>query len=225
MIGTLRETELHAALKRYYARPHDRLEVQVDRYVIDLVRDDELVEIQTHNFAALRRKLPDLLKDHPVRLVYPIAQARWIIRVTADRRTVIGRRKSPRPGALEDLFVELVSLPEWMAHPHFALDVVLIQEEEIRCLRSGGQSDRTGKWRVCDRRLLNVIDTVTFATPRDFQRFIPPDLSSPFTSRQLAEAKSQPEYLAHKITYCLRKMNVLTVVGKRHRAWLYALTD
>ncbi len=54
-IGTLRETELHAALKDYYARAGDRLETEVDGYIVDVVRADELVEIQTHNFAATKR--------------------------------------------------------------------------------------------------------------------------------------------------------------------------
>ena len=46
MIGTLRETELHAALKRHYARPHDQLEVALDGYIADIVRaDGEIVDV------------------------------------------------------------------------------------------------------------------------------------------------------------------------------------
>ncbi len=225
MIGTLRETELHAALKQRYARPTDRLEVKVDGYVIDIVRDDELIEIQTHNFAVLKRKLVHLLERHSVRLVYPIAQAKWIMHVKADQQAVIGRRKSPKRGALEDVFVELVSLPELMAHPNFVLEVVLIHEEEIRCPRTGKRRYRAREWRVCNRRLLKVVDSLIFGIPADFRRFIPPTLSSPFTSHELAEALQRPDYLAHKITYCLRKMGVLIVVGKRNRAWLYTVND
>jgi hypothetical protein len=227
-IGTLRESDLHAALKRHYARPSDQIEVAVDGYVIDIVRGDELIEIQTHNFAALKRKLPQLLETYSVRLIYPIAQAKWIARVKADGRTLIGRRKSPRRGVLEDVFVELVSLPELMAHPNFTLEVALIHEEEVRCpysgrLRAGRKRYRAREWRVCNRRLLNVIESFEFAAPSDFQRFIPTDLIAPFTSRELANALQRPDYFAHKITYCLRKMGVLTVVGKRQRAWLYVL--
>jgi len=229
-IGTLRESDLHAALKRHYARPTDQIEVAVDGYVIDIVRrnelrGDELIEIQTRHFAALKRKLPQLLETHRVRLIYPIAQAKWITRVKADGQTLIGRRKSPRRGVLEDVFVELVSLPELMAHPNFTLEVVLTHEEEVRCPRSGRKRYRAREWRVCNRRLLNVIESIEFAAPADFQRFIPTDLPAPFTSRELAQALQRPDYFAHKITYCLRKMGVLTVVGKRQRAWLYVLTD
>jgi hypothetical protein len=228
-IGTLRESDLHAALKRHYARPADQLEAAVDGYVIDIVRGAELIEIQTGNFAALKRKLPSLLENHRVRLIYPIAQAKWIMRVKADGKTQVSRRKSPRRGALDDVFVELVSLPELMAHPNFTLEVVLIHEEEWRCPYSGRSRAsrkryRAGAWRVCQRRLLSVIESIEFAAPSDFLRFIPIDLPAPFTSRELAEALQRPDYFAHKITYCLRKMGVLTVVGKRQRAWLYAVT-
>ena len=220
-IGTLRETDLHAALKRHYARPTDQIEVPVEDYVVDIVRGDEFIEIQTRNFAALKRKLPRLLETHRVRLVYPIAQAKWIIRVQADGHTLIGRRKSPWRGVLEDVFVELVSLPELMAHPNFTLEVALIHEEEIRCPRAGRKRNRTQAWRVCNRRLLNVVESTVFATPADFKRFIPVELSAPFTSRELAVSLRRSDELASKITYCLRKMGVLKVVGKRQRAWLY----
>jgi hypothetical protein len=223
-IGTLRESDLHAALKQHYARPSDRLEVALDGYVIDIVRGDELLEIQTHNFAALKRKLPQLLESHRVRLIYPIAQAKWIARVKADGHTLMSRRKSPRRGGVEEVFMELVSLPELMAHPNFTLEVVLIHEEEWRCARSGRRRYRAREWRVCNRRLLNVLEAIEFAAPSDFRRFIPSDLSTPFTSRELAAALRRPAYFAHKITYCLRKMGVLQVVGKRHRAWLYEVS-
>lgn len=226
MIGTLRETELHAALKRYYARPQDQLEVPIDGYIVDVLRDDgEIVEIQTHNFSALKRKLGRLVEQHRVRLIYPIAESKWITCVKADRKTVLGRRKSPRHGALEEIFSELVSLPELMAHPNFTLEIVLIHEDEIRCPHTGWRRRRSSEWRVCNRRLLQVVDNIPFVTPADFRRFIPVDLTLPFTSHELAVALRRPDYVAHKITYCLRKMGTLEVVGKRQRAWLYALAD
>ena len=227
MIGILHETELHAALKTHYARPSDQVEVKVGGYVIDIVRGEqnrieELIEIQTHNFSALRRKLPHLLEEHRVRLVYPIAQAKWIVRVKADRRTVISRRKSPKRGAVEDVFLELVSLPQLLAHPNFTLEVVLIHEEEVRAPRTKRGRGRWGKdWRVIDHRLLKVVEPIGFETPADLNRFIPPTLSAPFTSRDLAEALDRPVYLAQKMTYCLRQVGVLVVVGKQRGAWLY----
>ena len=56
-IGTLRERPLHASLKRWYAEPGDRTEVAVDGYVIDLVRGDLLIEVQTRGLSSARHKV------------------------------------------------------------------------------------------------------------------------------------------------------------------------
>ena len=69
-------------LKAWYAQPGDQLESKVDGYVIDLVRGDLLVEVQTANFSAIKRKLVKLLENHPVRLVYPIPSEKWILRIS-----------------------------------------------------------------------------------------------------------------------------------------------
>ena len=73
-IGTLNEKSLHAALKQWYARPDDLIEVSVDGFTVDIVRGDLLIEIQTRNLSAIKRKLMTLVEQHPVRLVYPVAQ-------------------------------------------------------------------------------------------------------------------------------------------------------
>src|SRR6266508_2659233 len=57
VIGTPNEGALHAELKDWYRRRGDRVEQLVDGFVVDLVRGELLVEIQTGSFAPLRRKL------------------------------------------------------------------------------------------------------------------------------------------------------------------------
>jgi hypothetical protein len=71
----MQEKSLHAALKKWYARQDDRVEVNVDGFAVDIVCGNLLIEIQTRNFSALKRKLTMLTTNHSVRLVYPIAQA------------------------------------------------------------------------------------------------------------------------------------------------------
>jgi hypothetical protein len=219
-IGTYQETSLHAALKQWYAQPDDRMEEQVDGSVIDLVRGDLLIEIQTANFSAIRRKLERLVEAHPVRLVYPIPQEKWITRLSADGSTRLGRRKSPRHGRVEHLFLELVHLPHLVIHPHFSLEVLMIQEEDL--WREDGQ----GSWRrkgrsIHDRQLLSVLSRVTYSSPGDYVSFVPANLPQLFTVRELSESIRQPQYLAAKMVYCLRKMGVVEVAGKHGRALVY----
>src|SRR5215831_8474070 len=101
-IGLLNEKPLHASLKQWYARPGDRLEVPVDGFVIDIVRKDLLIEIQTRNFASINSKLTRLTRSHQVRLIYPIVQEKWIVRSASPNGDAVVRRKSPKRGRLED---------------------------------------------------------------------------------------------------------------------------
>src|SRR5215813_1057837 len=131
-IGLLNEKPLHASLKQWYARPGDRFEVPVGGFVIDIVRDDLLIEIQTRNFASISSKLSKLTRSYEVRLVYPVVQEKWIVRMGTDGAGSFVRRKSPKRGRLEDLFWELVSIPQLLANPNFSLEVLMIREEEVR---------------------------------------------------------------------------------------------
>jgi len=215
------ETSLHEAVKRWYAQPGDRLEAWVDGYLIDIVRDDQLIEIQTGNFSAIKAKLENLVRRHPVRLVHPIAQTKWIVRLDA-RGGRVSRRRSPRRGRVEDLFLELVYIPHLMGEPNFSLEALMVHSEE-ELIDDGRGSWKRRRWSVHDRRLLDVVGRATFSAPADFRKLIPEALPEEFTTRELAEALKLRTNIAQKMTYCLRNMEVLDTIGKKGRARLYVL--
>jgi len=224
-IGTLNEKPLHAALKDWYAQPGDQLEVSIDGFVVDIVRGDLLIEVQTGNFASIKRKVKRLVKDHPLRLVYPIPQDKWIVRLARDGSgDVLGRRKSPKRGAFVHVFAELVSFPKLLADANFSLEALLVQEEEVRRF-DGKRAWRRRGWVIQERRLLEVVDHRLFETPDDLAAFVPPDLVEPWTTADLAVAIGQPRWLARKMAYCLRKMGVVEAVGKQGNAILYGGSD
>jgi len=139
-IGTLREKSLHASLKDWYSQSGDHMEAEVDGFHIDIIRNDLLIEIQTTNFSSLRRKLKKLIENHPLRLVFPIAQEKWIVRLAADGLTQIGRRKSPKKGNLFHLFEELVSIPDLIKNRNFSLEVLSDPGEQRVYLLTGFSS-------------------------------------------------------------------------------------
>ena len=219
-ISTLNEKPLHAALKKWYSQAYDRHEVLVDGFLIDIVRGDVLVEIQTANFSALKRKLTALTAGHRVRLVHPIAQDRWIVKQSPDGREQLSRRKSPKHGSVESIFEELVSIPQLMAGGGLSLEVLITQEEEVR--RQGkSRSWRRGGWAVHERRLLGVVSRHVFETPADLAAFVPPGLAEPFTTATLAAAIERSRDLAQQMAYCLREMGAIRTVGKKGNAILY----
>jgi len=220
----LNEKPMHAALKQWYAQPGDSVEVLVDGFVIDILRGDLLVEIQTGNFSAIKEKLSTLVATQPVRLVYPIPQEKWIIKIPPGGEGKAQRRKSPKRGGFEDVFKELVSFPELLPQPNFSLEVLLIQEEEVRRY-DGRRAWRRRGWVTQERRLLGVVSGRRFETPGDIFSLIPDAVPETFTTSDLAGAMKKPRRLAQQAAYCLRKMGVITQVGKQGRSVLYARAD
>jgi hypothetical protein len=221
-IGTLREGSLHAALKAWYAQPGDQFEVKVDGSIIDIVRGDLLIEIQTRGFSSIKRKLIRLIDKHAVHLIYPIASEKWLVRSDSDG-TQISRRKSPRRGRIEHLFMEMVNIAHLIEHANFTLEVVFIREEEVWSQAANGhrRSWRNKGWTRHDRRLIEVIESKQLHNPMDFLTVLPADLPAQFTNQELAKVSRQPRYLAQRITYSLRHMGALSMVGKRGRESLY----
>ena len=213
-IGLLNEKPLHASLKQWYARPGDRFEVPVDGFVIDIVRDDLLIEIQTRNFSSIKVKLNKLARSHQIRLIYPIVQEKWIVRGAT-------RRKSPKRGRLEDLFWELVSIPQLLSNPNFSLEVLMIRQEEVRRY-DGKRKWRSRGWVIEGRQLLEVLDQRLFGHSADWLGFLPNGLES-FTTSDLATGIATGRELAQKMAYCLREARMIELVGRRGRANLYRI--
>jgi hypothetical protein len=218
-IGLLNEKPLHASLKQWYSRPGDRFEVPVDGFVIDIVRDDLLIEIQTGNFSSIKSKLNNLACSYRVRLIYPIVQEKWIIRSAKGNGASIIRRKSPKRGRLEDLFWELVSIPQLLLNPNFSLEVLMIRQEEVRRYH-GKRKWRRKNWVLEGRRLLEVMDQRSFGHSADWLKFLPEGLES-FTTSDLATRMNSRRDLAQKMAYCLREAKMIELIGKRGRANLY----
>jgi hypothetical protein len=218
-IGLLNEKPLHASLKQWYARPGDRFEVAVDGFVVDIVRDDLLIEIQTGNFSSIKSKLTNLVLDHRVRLIYPIVEEKWIVRSAAGEGGRVVRRKSPKRGRFQDVFWEMVSIPHLLSNPNFSLEVLLIREEESRRY-AGTRYWRKRGWVVEARRLIDVLDQRLFKESADWRGFLPEGLES-FTTSDLATATDMRRALAQKMAYCLQKGSLIELIGKRGRANLY----
>lgn len=227
IIGTLNEGSVHDALKRRYAEGGSgeaELEVPIDGFVADVVRDGRLFEIQTSGFSRLKRKLPPLLDHHRVTLVHPIAEVRHIVKLPKEEDGETTRRRSPRRGAVVDAFRELVYMPTLLEHPNLTLDVVLTEEEEYRVF-DGRRGRRRKGWVVVERRLLDVRETVTIERMADLFALLARELPDQFTTADLAAAMRRPRRLGQQAAYCLYACGVVDIVGKKGNAIVYALAS
>ncbi|HBM79892.1 MAG TPA: hypothetical protein DD426_03490 [Clostridiaceae bacterium] len=216
------ETSLHSSIKRWYARPGDRLEAMMEGYIIDILRDDLLIEIQTKNFSAISRKLYKLLKSHRIRLVYPIPKEKYIVKISPYDGSILSRRKSPKHGRLIDIFDELIRIPAIINEDNFMFEALFIKEEDITC------QDGKGSWRrrgisIVDRKLTDVFESVQFACKDDFYIFLPDNLSYPFTNKDYARCFGCTISKARKVTYCLKKMGIIAEKGRIRDGILYCV--
>ncbi len=215
----MREGPLHAAVKALLAQPGDELEVPVGRFVIDLVRaDGELVEVQTGGFGALGRKLDALLDDYRMRIVYPVAAERRIVRAD-EHGEVLSVRRSPRRATAVDVLDKLVAFPSLISHPNLTVEVLLLREDHIRA----AQPDTTGRRRrdPGERRLVDVLDRVEINNPDDVLRALPELPREPFSTRELASLLGCTALLAQRTAYCLRMIELIEPAGKRGRTPLH----
>jgi hypothetical protein len=215
----MNECSLHSEIKKVYSLPGDQFEVKLGNYIVDILRENLLIEVQTKNFSALKEKIQVLTENHQVRLVYPLPEKKWITHVTKDH-AVVNRRKSPKKGRLTDLFRELVMIPHMIGEENFSLEVLFIDEEEVRC------DDGKGSWRrrgvsIKERKLLKVNDRILFQTKADYLKILPQGLNEVFTNRELAKLAKISVRTARQITYCLRKGGVVRLAGKNGRELVF----
>ena len=223
---TYREGSLHAALKARYATaiPGARVEALVDGFVVDVLGEHEIVEIQTASFSSARRKLERLVASRRVLLVYPVPAEKWLIRVDADG-AILSRRRSPKRGLAVDLFEDLVHLPALIAQPNFRIELALTCEEEIRGpIPAGAKYRYPREWIRMDRRLVDVLETQRIDTPADLLGLLPASLLEPFTTADIVAATGRSKRLAMRAANCLERSGAIARRGRDGRHLVYART-
>ncbi|PHR97683.1 MAG: hypothetical protein COA78_27205 [Blastopirellula sp.] len=216
------ETSLHKKLKTIYAGEDAATEVRLGRYFIDAVVDDRLIEVQCSGLSAIRDKIQNLTKKHPVTVVKPIIYRKKIIKFDEQGGEIVSKRYSPKRGKLVDIFEELVYFTRAFPHKNLTLEVPLIEIEEHRFPGHG----RKRRWRkndhqVEDQHLVEILETKTFKTAKDLMKLIPGKLPRQFDTSHIAAAADQPRDVAQKMAYTLRNMGAIHEVGKNGNARLY----
>ncbi len=219
------ETTLHRQLKERFLHPGSEIEVNVQRYRIDVVTDGRLIEIQHSGLAAIRDKIQDLLqKNYWVEVVKPLIARKRLIKLSGKNGRIVEQRWSPRRGTMLDLFDELLYFTRVFPHPKLRLTCPLVEIEEQRFPGHGRRRRRrAGDFVVKDRFLVEVVETQCFQTAQDLHRILPDQLPEPFDTRQLSDGLGIERWQAQRIAYVLRHTGSVDLVGKRGNANLFKL--
>lgn len=220
-IGTLGERTLHMILKNFFEPDTQYHEQKVGRYVADICRDDEIIEVQTRSFAALRKKLEAYRGKYRVTVVYPISNIKYVSWIEPETGEISKRHKSPKQGKPWDVLREFYSLCPIMPLEGVRFMLVFVNTDEFR-MRTGRSTDKKkfGARRY-ERIPTELCDIVTLENPSDFAALIPHTLGERFTAAEFARAaKMTPR----AVGYAMRVLTTLGVIehtDMQGRAYVY----
>ncbi len=223
-IGTLSEKTVHAIVKCYMEPESDYHEIPVDGYVADIYRDGSIIEIQTANFNKLRDKLDCFLKNYEVTIVYPIAHIKWLRWLDEESGDISAGRKSPKKGTPYQSFKELYKIKQYLRNPNLHLCLLFIDLEEIRLLNGWSKDKKKGSTRY-DRIPSELIGELVIDKLEDYMQLIPIELNDKFTAAEYAKAAHINKGIAGLAVNILRYLDVIRMVEKRGRAYVYEIND
>ena len=197
-------------------------EFRIGRYVADIFRGDEIIEIQTRNFNAMRRKLDLFLEQYPVTIVYPIVHTKWLCWIDEATGEISKKRKSPKKGTTYDAYYELYKIKQYLVHPNLHLCLVLIDAEEYRLLNGWSRDKKRGSTRF-DRIPTKLVDEFYIGNPKEYGCMIPEDLPEPFSSKDFARKAGISQGNAQLALNILNYIEAVARVGKKGNAYLYKL--
>ncbi len=219
-IGTLSEKTVHAVLKNFYETDPAHQEIPVENYVADILRDGEIIEIQTRSLNAMRRKLDCFLSHYPVTIVHPIIHTKWICWINEQTGEVTKRRKSPKTGSRYDAFYELYKIKMFLNHPNLHLCLPLIDAEEYRLLNGWSTDRKRGSTRY-DRIPTALVDEIYIGSTGDYQCMIPDTLPTEFTAKDYAKESHLAIRYARTAVNVLRHVGAISFVRKQGQEYVY----
>ncbi len=213
---------MHAAIKQLYAKKDSLVESKVDNFVIDVVWPNRLIEIQTHSFLNLKRKLAKLLTEHKITLVAPIARKKTIALYDESMKKLLHKRLSTKKGALVNVVDEIVYIPHLIRKPNLTLEVLLVDVTEIRSANNKGSWRRKGV-SIIDTQLEQIVSKHTFKSKKDYAKLLPEGLPDLFTNHDLIHSFNIKQRTAYKLTNFLKKIDAIEVVEIKNRRQVFRL--
>ena len=221
-VGTLGEKTLHSTIKRYLQPNEEYREVKIGRLVADIFDGENITEIQTRNFLALKKKLPRLTEVAPVRIVLPLPYLKWVCWIDNETGETSKKRKSPKCGRPHDGLYEISKIKEFLKDSRVSLSILMINMEEYRNLDGWGNGGKRGSSRH-ERIPLELVEEYNFSTPEDYKIFIPDGLGEEFTLKEFEKASKLNRNRARGGLDILRSLGLVEKVGTRGRENLYQL--
>lgn len=219
-IGTLQEKTLHKILKCYFEPFDINQEIKIGGFVADIVGENGIIEIQTRQFNAMRKKLEVFLSVGKVTVVYPIAHIKWLVWIDQETGQRTNRRKSPKVGQIYSILDELYKIKNLLTNENLNFCIVLIDMEEYRYLNGWSKDKKKGSSRY-DRIPTDIFDEIYIEGLNNYSKLIPENLPKAFTTRDYKTASGLSLKSAQTALNVLHYIDVIKRVGKKGNLHIY----
>ena len=222
-IGTLAEKSVHRVLKFYMEENESFHEQRLGDYIADIYNGEGIIEVQSRNFGALKRKVRAFRELASITLVCPLEKNRDIIWVDPDTGEIKERRRSNRHKSLYHIMDELIFIRQELKIPGIRILGLLLQVEDYRLLDGYG-ADQKKRATKLDRVPVRLMGKMEFKQNQDYRVLVPKGLPEEFLSKDYAAAAGVNARTAGRALAVLTDLGIVERVGQRGRANLYRET-
>lgn len=215
-IGTKQERTLHQYLKYYFCQDTTKHEQKCGNYIVDILDNNEVIEIQTSSFNVMRNKLEYLLNKYQVTIVYPIINNKMIHNLNNDGE-LINIKKSPKKEHPLKIGKELYKINNLLNHPNLKFICVVVDVDEYRIpYINRYKQSRMTRINQIPKILVNLYE---LKNKTDYQSLIPFDDefdASTFKKKlKLSSRETSNTLLA------LREVNAIELIRVDGRKYIY----
>ena len=219
-IGIYKERTLHAALKNYYEPDQSRHEQPLMGYIADIYNEKGVMEVQTRDFYAMKKKLETFLPEFPVTIIYPAVRQKWLIWVNPETGENTPRRKSPKVGTPYAVFNELYSIRSLITHANLRLRIISVDLDEYRQLNGWSRDKKHGSTRS-ERIPVGIGDEILINNKQDYHKLIPEGLPSTFNSTDFAQFGKLNRSTAQNALYVLNAVKAVERIDRNKKGYIY----
>lgn len=185
-IGLLNESSLHASLKEYIEPDETKYEIPYNGYIVDILRDDGVVEIQTASFGNMKKKLAALLECGYVTIVYPVAKVKRIYWQDMETGEITGGKLSPKHAQSCEIFKELRWISGFIWHKNLRIRIITIESAVYNRMDGYGKDKKKRASRI-DKQLVQILDDFTISSADELTKLLPDTLPEEFTVKDAAK--------------------------------------
>lgn len=222
-IGTYKEKKLHIMLKRYFEEDPSYHEIPINGYIADICRDGVITEIETSGFSGLKPKLAAYLPEYKVRLVFPLAYAKYLSWIDPESGEISSRKKSPKKANAYTALFEMVRILPYVKNENLTILAPMLEIDEYRLLNGWSYDKKKGSNRY-ERIPTDLFEIIEFSSDADFIKYIPESCVTDFTLADFTKAAHIPSKEANGVVHVLMERGLLARTGKKGNSYLYART-